>query len=123
VFPYPGGGCLSCGGWISANQLQQEALSSAEREAQRYVDDPDVHEPSVITLNAIGTALAANDLMMSVTSLFPGSVDFGHQLYDAEQRELASMGASHRPSCRECGTTEQSRFGRGDRGRLPCRAS
>ena len=121
VFPYPGGGCLACGGWISAAQLQQEALPAVEREAQRYVDDPDVHEPSVITLNAIGTALAANDLMMAVTGLFPADVDLAHQLYDAENRDLLSAGGSHQPSCRECGTTEKSRFGRGDGGRLPCR--
>lgn len=123
VFPYPGGGCLACGGWISAAQLQEEALSTAEREAQRYVDDPDVHEPSVITLNAIGTSLAANDLLMVVTGLFSEDADLGHQLYDAEQRELVSMDGSPQPSCRECGTTEKSHFGRGDRGHLPCRAS
>lgn len=123
VFPYPGGGCLACGGWISAAQLQQEALPAAEQEAQRYVDDPDVHEPSVITLNAIGTALAANDLMMTVTGLFPEDVDLGHQLYDAGNRFLLSMDGSHQPGCQDCGTSEKSRFGRGDRGRLPCRAS
>lgn len=123
VFPYRGGGCLSCGGWISAAQLQQEALSAAEREAQRYVDDPDVHEPSVMTLNAIGTALAANDLMMLVTGLFSDDVVLDQYLYDARSRGLQAMGSVSRADCRDCGGTERSRLGRGDRARLPCRMS
>lgn len=123
VFPYPGGGCLACGGWISAAQLQQEALSTAERDAQRYVDDPDVREPSVITLNAIGTALAANDMLMTVTGLFPEGVDLSHHLYYANQRELFSMASPFQHNCRDCGGEEKSRFGRGDRGHLPCRPS
>lgn len=121
VFPYSGAGCLSCGGWISAAQLQQEALPKSERDAQRYVDDAEVHEPSVMTLNAVGTALAANDLMMMVTGLFSDEVDIGHQLYDAQRRELQIMGGVSHVGCRDCGLTEKSRLGRGDRGRLPTR--
>ncbi len=121
VLPYSGAGCLACGGWISAAQLQQEALPEAERQAQRYVEDADVHEPSVMTLNAVGTALAANDLMMMVTSLFSEDVDLGHQLYDAQSRSLQSMDGAVRPACRDCGTTRRSRLARGDRGSLPCR--
>lgn len=122
VFPYSGAGCLSCGGWISAVQLQQEALPTVEREAQRYVDDVEVHEPSVMTLNAVGAALAANDLMMMVTGLFSENADLGQHLYDAQSRLLQTMGSVSRADCRDCGLTERSRLGRGDRGRLPTRA-
>lgn len=121
VFPYPGAGCLSCNGWIDRARAQQEALPKAEREAQRYVDDPDVHDPSVMTLNGIGTASAANDLMMMATGLFSDEVDLGHHLYDAQRRDLQIMGGVSQAGCRDCGLTEKSRLGRGDRGRLPCR--
>jgi hypothetical protein len=36
---------------------------------QRYVDEPDVHAPSVVTLNAVANAAAVNDYLMSVTGL------------------------------------------------------
>lgn len=121
VFPYAGAGCLLCGGWISAAQLQQESLSEAEREAQRYVDDPDVHEPSVMTLNAVGAALAANDLMMMVTGLFDDDVELDQYLYDARSRALQAISGVGKAGCRDCGLSEKSRLGRGDRGRLPTR--
>lgn len=121
VFPYPGAGCLSCNGWIDRAQAQHEALPKSEREAQRYVNDPDVHEPSVMTLNSIGAALVANDLMMMVTGLFSEDVDLGHRLYDAQRRSLQEMGGASQEGCRDCGLTEKSRLARGDRGRLPTR--
>lgn len=122
VFPYSGAGCLSCGGWISAAQLQLEALPETEREAQRYVDDAEVHEPSVMTLNSIGTALAAHDLMMMVTGLFSDDVRLDQHLYDAQSRELQSMVGTSYTDCHDCGLTKKSRLGRGDRGRLPTRS-
>lgn len=121
VFPYAGAGCLLCGEWISAAQLQQESLSEAEREAQRYVDDPDVHEPSVMTLNAVGAALAANDLMIMVTGLFYDDVELDQYLYDARSRALQAMSGVGKGGCRDCGLSQKSRLGRGDRGRLPTR--
>lgn len=121
VFPYSGAGCLSCGGWIPAAQLQQESLTETEREAQRYVDDDEVHEPSVMTLNAVGTALAANDLMMMVTGLLVEDVDLNQHLYDARSRMLQMMGSVAHPNCPHCGTSRKSRLARGDEGRLPCR--
>lgn len=122
VFPYSGAGCLSCGGWISAAQLQQEELSESAREAQRYVDDSEVHEPSVMTLNAVGTALAANDLMMMVTGLIDRDVALDQHLYEAQSRVLQSMATASRADCSDCGLDKKSRLGRGDRWRLPTRA-
>ncbi len=57
-------GCLSCTGLIDAVRLSEEALGDPVQIAnQRYVDDPDVHAPSVITLNAMAAGWAANDFM------------------------------------------------------------
>ena len=38
---------------------------------QRYIADPAVSAPSVITLNAVAAAHAANEYMMAVTELLP----------------------------------------------------
>jgi len=48
----PSSGCLWCNGLISSEGLQREAATASERRAQRYVDEPKVVAPSVITLNA-----------------------------------------------------------------------
>ncbi len=70
----PDGGCIWCGGAISPAQLGREELSPEERERQRYVEDPDVHEPSVITLNALGASQAVNDFLFAFTGLHePGT--------------------------------------------------
>lgn len=56
-------GCLSCADLIDPVRLSEKTLGDPTQIAnQRYVDDPDVHAPSVITLNGIGAGWAANDL-------------------------------------------------------------
>ena len=50
---------MECHGLIPASRIQEAALTSAERRQQRYVDDPEVIAPSVITLNALSAAPAA----------------------------------------------------------------
>ena len=121
VLPYPGGGCLQCAGLIPAGRLREEALTPVERAAQRYVDDDEVHEPSVITLNSIGASLAVNDLLLMVTGLLPDDARMRALLYDAQERAVQTMNSSSELACRYCDTTGRSHFARGDRGRLPCR--
>ncbi len=65
----PGETCLSCNGLISATKLQEEALTPEERRAQRYVDEPDIPAPSVITLNAVAAAHGVNDYLFRLTGL------------------------------------------------------
>lgn len=122
VLPYSGGGCLLCSRLIPPTKLQQEALSENERVAQRYLDVDDVPEPSVITLNSIGTALTANDLLLMVTGLLPEDAELRHLHYDARTRELLRAGSAQRATCLDCGSGRKSRFAQGDRARLPCRA-
>ena len=52
---------------IDTARLQEEAQDEAQVEVQRYVDDPAVTAPSVITLNALATAHAANDYLFTTT--------------------------------------------------------
>lgn len=115
VLPYPGGGCLLCNRLIPPGRLQLEALSPEERVAQRYVNDPDVAEPSVITLNAVGAALAANDMLLMVTGLLADHSALRHLHYDARTRELWRAHLLCDAACLDCGNGVRSRLGRGDR--------
>lgn len=65
----PSSGCLWCNGLISAEGLQREAATPKEQVAQRYVDEPAVVAPSVITLNATVASQAANDFLFAFTGL------------------------------------------------------
>ena len=63
-------GCLFCGDLIDPVRLSEESLRDPVQVAnQRYVDDPDVHAPSVITLNAMASGWAANDFMQYMVGL------------------------------------------------------
>ncbi|HPO85016.1 MAG: hypothetical protein DPW21_00570 [Anaerolineae bacterium] len=121
VLPFPGGGCLSCNRLIPANRLTLEGLSEKERRAQRYVDDEEIEEPSVITLNALSAARVANDFMMMFTGLFSDQVNLDHLMEFAEIRQLNRVGHLTDEGCLDCGTSNKSRYARGDRARLPCR--
>ena len=65
----PESGCLWCNGLINPAKLRAESLPEGERHDQAYVDDPAVVAPSVITLNALATAQAANDFLFYMTGL------------------------------------------------------
>ncbi len=121
VLPFPGGGCLSCNGLIPANRLALEGLSEKERRAQRYIDDEDVIEPSVITLNALSAARVANDFMMMFTGLFNEDTILSHLMEFAEERQLYHINHQTNEQCLDCGNGSRSRRARGDRARLPCR--
>lgn len=121
VLPGAGSGCLECHGLISAAALQEESLSEGERRAQRYVEDEEVPEPSVITLNALSAAQAANDLLFLFTGLYDEGVELKHQIHFARERLLSTVDFCSREECLDCGTLRRSRYARGDRGRLPCR--
>lgn len=117
----PGTTCLMCGGLISPAKLQDEALSEEERHRQRYVDDPSVIAPSVITLNAVGAAHAANDFLMTITGLMESAADGGFQRFEARKRDVIFEEVPRRTDCSECSESDHSRFARGDARRLPVR--
>jgi hypothetical protein len=114
----PTSGCLWCNGAINPTALAAEALTPRQRAAQRYL--PQVVAPSVVTLNAIGAAQAANDLMLAVTGL---TNDEGrHHRYDfVREHRLRRDRPRHDPACPDCGNGPASRLARGDSIELPCR--
>ncbi len=124
VMPYSNGGCLLCNGLILSDRLRDEAVSPAQRAAQRYVEDDEVRQPSVITLNAITASQAVNDMLLMVTGLFDATVNLDYRRYEAQSRSVQVMGIRRSdPRCLDCGQGHRSRLGRGDRARLPCRVS
>jgi hypothetical protein len=116
----PGFGCLWCNGLINPARLQEEALTADQLRRQRYVDDPDVHAPSVISLNGVAVAHAVNDYLMSVTGLLqspyeprwlrvqPAAAGLERVRYDVPRRD---------PDCTEC--SAEGRLAKGHGQRLP----
>ncbi len=121
VLPGVGGGCLVCQEVVPSDSLQEEALDDDERQAQRYVEDPEVHAPSVITLNVLSAAQAANDLMMMFTGLYDDDVKMTQHLNFVGSRQLKEFAPLAHESCIWCGTMDHAKYACGDRARLPCR--
>jgi hypothetical protein len=121
VDPIQRAASASCHELIPPARLNDEALSHAERRAPRFVEDDEVAEPSVITLNVRSAAQAVNDLMMMFTGLYEGSVRLGHQINFVRERELNEIEPKIDTECLDCGSLAKSRRGMGDRKRLPCR--
>lgn len=115
----PDAGCLWCGGAISPEQLNREAHSPEERERQRYVEDSNVHEPSVITLNALGASQAVNDLLFMFTGLHEPNTLLKGRFQWARRREWENIGNKPDPTCRHCGRGPKSMYARGSGVQLP----
>jgi molybdopterin/thiamine biosynthesis adenylyltransferase len=121
VLPGSGQGCLECQRLIPPARVQHEALSEDEHRDQRYVESEMVAEPSVITLNALSAAPAANDLMMMFTGLYHDRVHVEHLVNWVRERALRVGPLLDNPTCTDCSTSSSSHRARGDRARLPCR--
>lgn len=119
----PGLNCLWCNGLISPERLQEEALTEEERRAQRYVDDPEVVAPSVITLNAVGAAHAVNDYLFRTVGLRTSAAHDDFTMFEPLTGSVRSLEPRADADCTECGSGASSRFGRGDAVPLPTRPS
>jgi hypothetical protein len=119
----PGFGCLWCNGLIDPARLQEEATSAAQLARQRYIDDAEVRAPSVITLNAVAAAHAANEFMLSVTGMLPRDYEpCWQRFHPTAQRSIDRVIAEiprRDAACIECST--DGRLGAGHAKRLPTR--
>lgn len=118
----PDSGCLWCNGLITPEGLQREAVSERERQQQRYVEDPTVTAPSVITLNAVAAAHAANDFLFAILGLAQPDAFPGYLRVLPRARDVCFEETRADASCMECGIAPGSRRARGDSVRLPVRA-
>lgn len=123
VLPYAGGGCLLCNGLIPADKLQQEALTFEERRAQAYVEETHIIAPSVITLNAVACAQAANEFLLGYLGLLNEDNPPGYQMQFCREKTWQHVIPSKDANCLHCGTHRASAFARGDGANLPCRSA
>jgi molybdopterin/thiamine biosynthesis adenylyltransferase len=118
-------GCLRCNDLIDLRRLGEESLGDPDQvQNQRYLDEPEIHAPSVITLNAIGTGWAANKFMLYMVGLQELAIGF-------QVLRTTPVVASHphvvlqepdiNPDCHVCGRNTYSALGRGDQHDLPTR--
>ena len=115
----PEQGCLWCNGLISPARLQDEAVPMAARRGYSYVDDPDVAAPSVVTMNAIACAHAADDFLFHLTGLKYDDAESAWFRWNS-RRALAGYDVPTRDAdCAECSAKEYSRWGMGDNATLP----
>jgi molybdopterin/thiamine biosynthesis adenylyltransferase len=118
-------GCLRCAGLVDPVRLSEESLGDPTQvQRQRYVADPEVHAPSVITLNALGSGFGANDFMLYAVGL--GGADPAHRLL--RNRPVGQSGthvtvidAPTQPQCPVCSSAPHSALSRGDSVDLPTR--
>lgn len=119
----PESGCLHCNELISPAKLQSEALSEKERRVQAYVDDPAVQAPSVMALNALASAQAANDFMFYMTGLMEDESAYDYMFFRPICREVKNHIPTVSTCCQDCGKVPKSRFARGDGMPLPSKMS
>ncbi|MCY4029692.1 MAG: ThiF family adenylyltransferase [Acidobacteria bacterium] len=117
----PEQGCLWCNGLINPGRLQDEAVPEAARRGYAYVDDADVAAPSVVTLNAVACAHAADDFLFHLTGLRYDDAETGWFRWNS-RRGVAGYDLPRRDdACAECSRADHSRFGMGDNAELPTR--
>ena len=117
----PEQGCLWCNGLISPGRLQDEAVPDAARRGYSYVDDPDVAAPSVVTMNAIACAHAADDFLFHLTGLKYADAEAGWFRWNSRRAVAGYDMPTRGADCAECSGKEHSRLGMGDNGTLPTR--
>ena len=117
----PGYGCLWCNGLISPARLQDEAVPDSTKRNYAYVDDPGVAAPSVITMNAVACAHAADDFLFHMTGLKYVNAEAAWFRWNARKGTASYDVPRQDAQCLECSGSESSRLGRGDHFPLPTR--
>ena len=117
----PEQGCLWCNGLISPGRLQDDQVPEAARRSYAYVDDPDVAAPSVVTMNAIACAHAADDFLFHLTGIKYDDAEAGWFRWNSRRAVAGYDMPTRRSDCAECSRKEHSRLGMGDNWDLPTR--
>lgn len=118
-------GCLRCNGLIDAGRLAAESLADpVQLENQRYVDEPGIEAPSVITLNAMAVGWAVNDFMQYAVGIGRPRAGFRvlRSLPTAPEHPQLVVQTPHVDmDCHVCGHNDYSVLARGDDADLPTR--
>lgn len=115
----PGRGCLLCNGLISGHRLAIEEKSETDWRAQNY--GTETPNPSVITLNGIGSSRATTDFLMDFVGADVNRPTAAYYMYDVFKGVWMRTNPRHERDCSECSGDVHSRFARGGSVPLPCR--
>ncbi len=115
----PESGCLLCNKLINSAKLQEESISEDERKRQRYVEEPELVAPSVITLNGVAVAHAADDFLFYMTGLRDADVVTAYMRNQPKRRQIWFDEPRKSVACLHCGPQSKSVLARGDARRLP----
>lgn len=105
-------GCLQCNSLIDPVRLQIENQTDEERAAQNYVGEPEVIDPSVITLNGIAASHASTVMLFALTGLAERSL-LHHRLFFTTGGEVFPVLPKMMSDCVFCGTGPKSMYARG----------
>jgi molybdopterin/thiamine biosynthesis adenylyltransferase len=109
---FPSHGCLQCNSLIDPLRLQAESRTDEERRAQNYINEPEVIDPAVVSLNGIAASHAVNTMLFAATGLAdPALLD--HKLIFPSSGELMSVQPRTDSSCAFCGSHRESHYARG----------
>ena len=117
----PEQGCLWCNGLINPARLQDEAVPEPAKRGYAYVDDPDVVAPSVVTMNAVACAHAADDFLFYLTGLKYADAESGWFRWNSRRAVAGYDMPTRGEDCAECSGKAHSRLGMGDNAILPTR--
>ena len=117
----PDSGCLECNSLIDPMALQREARTNEEHAAQNYLNEPDITDPSVISLNGMAASHAMNVMLLRATGLGEASL-LQHRLLLARTGEVLAVNDRRQPHCIYCSRTPNSMYAAGGPAEpLPCR--
>ena len=111
----PGETCLWCNELVDPTRLAEEAATTEQRAAQRYVDN--VPAPSVITLNAVACAHAVDQYLFSTLEIQELPKEIHWMKYRAVEPYCTVELPRQDPTCFQC----QTRLAAGDHQVLPVR--
>ena len=117
----PEQGCLWCNGLVNPGRLQDEAVPEVSKRGYSYLDDPEVAAPSVVTMNAIACAHAADDFLFHMTGLKCDDAETGWFRWNSRRATAGYDMPRRGAACAECSDREHSRLGMGDNWALPTR--
>ena len=114
-------GCLWCNGLINPRRLQDEAVPESAKRGYAYLNDPEVVAPSVVTMNAVACAHAADDFLFHLTGLRDEDAETGWFRWNSRSAVAGYDMPRQGADCKECSSKEYSRLGMGDNAILPTR--
>jgi molybdopterin/thiamine biosynthesis adenylyltransferase len=119
----PGHGCLECNSMIDPMAVQREARTDEEHRVQNYLNEPDVIDPSVISLNGLAASQAVNVMLLWATGLAEPEL-LRHRLILATSGEVLTVNNQTRAECPYCSQAVDSMYAAGGLPeQLPCRRS